>query len=175
MRRNVLVASAAVALLSAGFVAVATEGSPRPAATTLQARLASATRVAQARRGGYWLVSAKGVVSHFGSAKFYGSMAGRYLKSPIIGIVATSDDRGYWLVAKDGGVFSFGDARFHGSLGDKTLKSPVVGMASSTAGASMAGPRGARGRVGAKGSKGVRGVRGVTGRQGRQGWKRRDR
>jgi hypothetical protein len=164
MRRNVLAAGAALALV-AGFAAVSSEASAAHNATGLQMRLASATRVAHEHRGtGYWLVSSTGAVSHFGSAKFYGSMAGRHLKAPIIGIVATADDRGYWLVAKDGGVFSFGDATFQGSLGDKTLTEPIVGMASSSGvQGGTAGPQGVRGRAGARGATGPRGAVGARG------------
>ena len=128
MRRNVLAAGAALALV-AGFAAVSSEDSAAHNATGLQMRLASATRVAHEHRGtGYWLVSSTGAVSHFGSAKFYGSMAGRHLKAPIIGIVATADDRGYWLVAKDGGVFAF-NAPYLGSMGGTPLNAPIVGIA----------------------------------------------
>ena len=106
----------------------------------------------------------------YGNAKFYGSMAGKYLKAPIVGIVATADGRGYWLVAKDGGVFSFGDATFEGSLGDKTLPLPVVGMASSDGGtAATRGAQGLKGPVGAKGAVGPRGATGPAGARGAVG------
>jgi hypothetical protein len=109
-------AMAAVALLVIGAVMVLGNNSPVSGGpVTLSARLDSATRVAEVAGGsGYWLVASDGGVFAFGTAQFYGSMAGKHLNSPITGIVATSDDRGYWLVAKDGGVFAFGDAGFSG-------------------------------------------------------------
>ena len=37
---------------------------------------------------------------------FYGSMGGRRLDAPIVGMASTPDGRGYWLVASDGGIFA---------------------------------------------------------------------
>ena len=51
----------------------------------------------------------------FGNAVNYGSMAGKHLGSPVVGIVASPDGKGYWLVAKDGGIFAFGGAPVLGS------------------------------------------------------------
>ncbi|KJF15476.1 fibronectin type III domain protein [Acidithrix ferrooxidans] len=79
---------------------------------------------------GYWLVAADGGVFSFGDANFYGSMGGRTLNKPVVGITSTPDGKGYWLVAADGGVFSFGDANFYGSLPPKSLNKPIVGIAS---------------------------------------------
>jgi len=79
--------------------------------------------------GGYWLAGANGAVYSCGDAPFYGSMAGKVLARPIVGIAATPTDHGYWLVASDGGIFSFGNAKFYGSMGSKPLNKPVVGMA----------------------------------------------
>jgi hypothetical protein len=78
---------------------------------------------------GSWLATPTGGVSVFGSAKFYGSMAGHHLNKPIVGIAATPNGKGYWLAAADGGVFAFGDARFYGSLAGKHLNAPIVGIA----------------------------------------------
>jgi BclA C-terminal domain/Collagen triple helix repeat (20 copies) len=134
--------------------------------TSLSSRLASATQVAMVNNGsGYWLVASDGGVFTYGSAQFYGSMAGRHLNSPITGIVASASGKGYWLVGKDGGVFAFGDATFQGSMGDSTLAAPVVGMASSSA----AGPTGAMGPTGATGLQGTTGALGTTGPQGAVG------
>jgi len=80
---------------------------------------------------GYWVVAGNGTVYPFGSAVNYGSMAGRTLDAPIIGMAPTADSAGYWLVAGDGGIFSFGDAHFYGSTGNRRLNRPVIGMASS--------------------------------------------
>jgi hypothetical protein len=77
---------------------------------------------------GYWLSASDGGVFAY-SAPFAGSMGGRHLAAPIVGMASTPDGRGYWLVASDGGIFAFGDARFHGSMGGRVLARPVVGMA----------------------------------------------
>ncbi len=82
---------------------------------------------------GYWLVAADGGVFSFGNASFYGSMGGKPLNRPIVGMAATPNGGGYWLVAADGGVFSFGDATFYGSMGGKPLNAPVVGIAADPA------------------------------------------
>ncbi len=82
---------------------------------------------------GCWAAGADGGVFSFGDAKFYGSMGGKRLDAPVVGMAAMPTDGGYWLVAADGGVFSFGDAKFYGSMGGKRLDSPVVGMAADPA------------------------------------------
>ena len=79
---------------------------------------------------GYWVASPDGAVAAYGSALGEGSMAGKPLNKPIVGMASTPDGRGYWLVAADGGVFSFGDAGFYGSTGGMQLNRPIVGMAS---------------------------------------------
>lgn len=78
---------------------------------------------------GYWLAGSNGAVSAYGSAHFYGSMAGQSLNKPIAHIVSTPDGKGYWLVANDGGIFTFGDAGFFGSMGGRQLNAPVVDLA----------------------------------------------
>ena len=77
---------------------------------------------------GYWLVAADGGLFAFGDARFYGSMGGKHLNEPIVGMASTSDGGGYWMVASDGGIFTFGDAKFYGSMGGKPLNDPIVGM-----------------------------------------------
>ncbi len=79
--------------------------------------------------GGYWIDASDGGVFSFGNAQFFGSMGGKPLNQPMVGMVGTHDARGYWTVAADGGVFSFGDAQFHGSTGSLRLNKPVVAMA----------------------------------------------
>ena len=76
---------------------------------------------------GYRLVAADGGVFAFGAVGFFGSMAGRSLNQPIVG-VASPDTGGYWLVAADGGVFAFGDARYFGSVAGQSLNQPVTGI-----------------------------------------------
>jgi hypothetical protein len=78
---------------------------------------------------GYWMDASDGGIFSFGNAKFFGSMGGKPLNKPVVGMAAGPNNGGYWLVASDGGIFSFGDALFHGSMGGKPLNQPVVGMA----------------------------------------------
>ena len=77
---------------------------------------------------GYWLAAKDGGLFTGGSADFYGSMGGKHLNAPIVGIAPTPDGHGYWLVGADGGMFTFGDAGFYGSMGGKHLNAPIVGM-----------------------------------------------
>ncbi len=78
---------------------------------------------------GYWIATIAGSVTAYGDAPSYGSMAGKHLNAPIVGIEATPDGKGYWLVATDGGVFAFGDASYLGSEGNHHLNQPIVGIA----------------------------------------------
>jgi hypothetical protein len=78
---------------------------------------------------GYWLVTATGAVTSYGTARPYGALDGHRLNAAITHIVATPDGRGYWLVAADGGVFNFGDASFFGSMGGVHLNEPVEDIA----------------------------------------------
>ena len=78
---------------------------------------------------GYWQVAQDGGLFSFGSAQFYGSMGGKPLNEPIVGMAVTPTGKGYWEVASDGGLFSFGSAQFYGSMGGKPLNEPIVGMA----------------------------------------------
>jgi len=86
-------------------------------------------RVAAPAGKGYWSVASDGGVFAFGAAPFLGSMGGKKLNSPMVGMAPTPSGKGYWLVAADGGVFSFGDATFAGSTGALKLNRPVVGIA----------------------------------------------
>ena len=78
-------------------------------------------------RPGYAEVASDGGLFNFG-APFYGSMGGKPLNEPIVGMAMTPDGGGYWEVASDGGLFSFGDAAFYGSMGGQPLNKPIVGM-----------------------------------------------
>ena len=60
---------------------------------------------------------------------FDGSLSGKPLNAPIVGMVTAPGGTGYWLVGADGGVFTFGDTQFYGSTGNLHLNAPVVGMA----------------------------------------------
>ncbi len=67
---------------------------------------------------GYWLVAAGGGIFGFGDARSYGSMGGKHLSRPIVGMATDTATGGYWEVAADGGVFSF-HAPFYGSMGGR--------------------------------------------------------
>ncbi|HXY26956.1 MAG TPA: Ig-like domain repeat protein [Acidimicrobiales bacterium] len=88
---------------------------------------------------GYWLVGSDGGIFSFGAAQFHGSMGGKWLQRPVVGLTPTFDRGGYWLVASDGGVFSFGDTTFYGSIPGlginpagsglpHSLNAPIVGI-----------------------------------------------
>jgi SpoIID/LytB domain protein len=83
---------------------------------------------------GYWVVAPDGGIFSFGAARFFGSMGGKPLNQPVVGMAATGSGNGYWQVATDGGMFSFGDARFFGSMGGRPLNKPIVGMAATPTG-----------------------------------------
>ncbi|MHB8218703.1 MAG: IPT/TIG domain-containing protein [Acidimicrobiales bacterium] len=76
---------------------------------------------------GYWEVAADGGIFAF-TAPSHGSMGGKALNAPVVGMTEDPATGGYWEVAADGGIFSF-TAPFLGSMGGKPLNSPVVGMA----------------------------------------------
>jgi hypothetical protein len=79
-------------------------------------------------RPGYDEVASDGGLFSFG-APFFGSMGGKPLNEPIVGMAMAPDGGGYWEVASDGGLFAFGDAAFYGSMGGKPLNKPIVAMA----------------------------------------------
>jgi hypothetical protein len=72
-------------------------------------------------------VASDGGIFAFGPP-FDGSMGGKPLDKPIVGMAAAPDGSGYWLVASDGGIFAFGPP-FDGSMGGQALDEPIVGMA----------------------------------------------
>ncbi|MGH9109195.1 MAG: hypothetical protein ACRDY3_07010 [Acidimicrobiales bacterium] len=78
---------------------------------------------------GYWEVASDGGLFAF-TAPFKGSMGGKPLNKPVVGMAVDSSTGGYWEVASDGGLFAF-TAPFKGSMGGKPLNAPVVGMAAS--------------------------------------------
>jgi outer membrane protein assembly factor BamB len=67
------------------------------------------------------------------NAPFAGSMGGKALNAPVVGMADDPATGGYWEVASDGGMFSF-NAPFAGSMGGKALNAPVVGMSFSPSG-----------------------------------------
>ncbi|MCL5066733.1 MAG: hypothetical protein M1368_00055, partial [Thaumarchaeota archaeon] len=54
---------------------------------------------------GYRFVASDCGVFDFGAAGFLGSMGGKSLSAPIVGMAASGS--GYWLVGGDGSVFSY--------------------------------------------------------------------
>jgi hypothetical protein len=108
---------------------------PTTSSTGPSSALAGGDRLASTPDGlGYWIVGLNGSVTPYGDAVNYGSMDGKHLNKPIVGVAATPDGKGYWLVASDGGIFSFGDAQFYGSTGNIKLNQPIVGITSTTDG-----------------------------------------
>ncbi len=75
---------------------------------------------------GYSMVASDGGIFAY-DTPFFGSMGGKPLNQPIVGIAADPRTGGYWEVASDGGLFAF-NAPFFGSMGGKPLNAPVVGM-----------------------------------------------
>ncbi|MCU1376509.1 MAG: hypothetical protein JWO68_3795 [Actinomycetia bacterium] len=97
----------------------------------LPVRTAAGTATGQ----GAWVAGTDGSVYSFGDAGSYGSLAGKRLNKPIVGMAPTPTGLGYWLVASDGGIFTFGDAKFFGSTGSLRLNKPIVGMTATSTGA----------------------------------------
>jgi hypothetical protein len=115
----------------AGFSKAADIGDPRRnVARGLPVRTAAGTATGQ----GAWVAGTDGSVWSFGDAGSFGSLAGRRLNKPIVGMTPTTTGLGYWMVASDGGIFSFGDASFKGSTGSLRLNKPIVGMAATPTG-----------------------------------------
>jgi hypothetical protein len=81
-------------------------------------------------KGGYWLATQDGGVLNFGAPSF-GSMKGKTLPGPVVGIAAAPDGSGYLLVTASGNVYNFGHARWFGSPASQSvhLASPVAGIA----------------------------------------------
>jgi hypothetical protein len=82
---------------------------------------------APVQASGYYEVASDGGLFAYG-APFYGSMGGKPLNKPIVGMAGDPATGGYWEVASDGGIFAF-NAPFYGSMGGKPLNKPIVGMA----------------------------------------------
>ncbi|MCU1465208.1 MAG: hypothetical protein JWM72_1136 [Actinomycetia bacterium] len=140
--------------------------------TALTSGAGAAGLRAQAANGsGYWLAGSDGGVFAFGTAHFYGSLAGKHLAAPITGIVPTPDDKGYWLTGRDGAVYAFGDATSMGSMAGQALAAPVIGIAAThpAGGAGGTGPQGPAGTRGATGAAGARGSAGANGTAGTNG------
>jgi len=76
---------------------------------------------------GYWLVASDGGIFAFGDAAFKGSMGGKPLNKPVVGMVRYAD--GYLMVGSDGGIFDFSASPFLGSLGANPPNAPIVSVA----------------------------------------------
>lgn len=95
--------------------------------TQLAGSKSSAVTVEVTPRPGYLLVTSAGAVYGFDGAKTHGSMAGKRLPAPVVGM-ATTLNGGYYLVTSKGNVYGFG-AKVYGSLAGKRLPAPIVGIA----------------------------------------------
>jgi hypothetical protein len=80
------------------------------------------------------VVNNQGQLFSVGNASNFGSMGGKHLNEPIVGIAEDPVAPGYWEVAADGGVFAFGGAHFYGSLGGRHINTVVVGLTPTTDG-----------------------------------------
>ncbi len=102
-------------------------GVPRPQGSTCD--IGSYEYVHQ----GYWMDASDGGIFSFGNAQFYGSMGGKHLNKPVVGMAATlrraaGTGKSRPTVASS----TSGDAGFGGSMGGKPLNAPMVGMAGDT-------------------------------------------
>ena len=79
---------------------------------------------------GYQEVASDGGLFSF-NVPFSGSMGGKPLNAPVVGMAVEPDNGGYYEVASDGGLFAF-NAPFNGSMGGKPLNAPIVGVAFDT-------------------------------------------
>ncbi len=116
-----------------GCVTATVSGSTSPTLAELTgtpiAAVVSTTTPPVTVTNAYYEVASDGGIFAFGGAPFYGSMGGKPLNKPIVGIATTPTGGGYYEVASDGGIFAFGNAAFYGSMGGKPLNKPVVGIA----------------------------------------------
>ena len=106
------------------FGSATNDGSPAGAGVTLAAPIVGITATPDCQ--GYWLVASDGGIFAFGDAHFFGSMGGRHLDAPVVGM-ATTPEGGYYEVASDGGIFAF-SAPYHGSTGCLRLDQPIRAM-----------------------------------------------
>jgi CHAP domain len=64
--------------------------------------------------GGIIVARPDGAVDCYDGARNFGSMFGKKMNAPVVGIASTPSGLGYWLLGEDGGVFNFGDAQWKG-------------------------------------------------------------
>ena len=109
--------------------------SGRSPPVTVRTTPASATLGCPTGAGtGVWLVEWDGsvtaaVASGPAPGTALGSMAGRPLAAPVVGLAPTPGCGGYWELAADGGVFAFGDAPFLGAATGDVGSRRAVGIA----------------------------------------------
>jgi len=99
-------------------------GAPRPYPPATKCSIGAVEAI---QLGGYYEAASDGGIFAFDSP-FLGSMGGKPLNKPIVGMAVDPATGGYYEVASDGGIFAF-DAPFLGSMGGKPLNKPIVGMA----------------------------------------------
>jgi N-acetylmuramoyl-L-alanine amidase len=109
-------------------VAACTAGGTTPSPTPPPASKGGAMDLVRTPSGkGYYIVASDGGIFCFGDAKFYGSMGGKKLNAPVVGMALKPKGDGYMEIASDGGLFMFGNCVFYGSMGGKKLNAPIVG------------------------------------------------
>ena len=85
-----------------------------PPAPTPSPTLKETSMLAPSPTGGFAVARPDGAVNCFDGGGFFGSMYGRAMNAPVVGISYTLTGKGYWLLGGDGGIFTFGDAVGHG-------------------------------------------------------------
>ena len=76
----------------------------------------------------YQMVASDGGLFAYGGAAFFGSMGGRVLSAPVVGLAVDAGTGGYWEVGADGRVYGF-NAPTDGDLDGDRLRGPIVGIA----------------------------------------------
>ncbi len=99
--------------------------SAQPGSTVYQTLIEQLVLPASSNQG-LLMVASDGGIFAFGDAAFDGSMGGRHLDAPVVGMAATPDGGGYWEVASDGGIFAFGRAAYAGSVPGQAITSAVM-------------------------------------------------
>ncbi len=99
----------AAVLFIAGLVLNPAPGQPPAPAPPKETSM-----IAQHPTAGYAVLRPDGAVDCYDGAPSFGSMFGRPMNAPLVGIAYTATGKGYWLLGADGGIFCFGDAVGHG-------------------------------------------------------------
>src|SRR5439155_1490004 len=81
---------------------------------------------------GFRLAASDGGMFDFGDAHFYGSLGGRAIGGPIVGMAPTRSGQGYWMTGANGAVYGFGDAHSYGSVSGDPVA--TIGIAPTPAG-----------------------------------------